>query len=229
MALTLTSPAFESGSSIPKRFTSAGENLSPPLEWSGVTPETKELALICLDPDAPTPRTFVHWIAYGISPDQRVLEEGIPQAGRISGASLYNPIRQGRNSLFSLGYTGPNVPPRHGKHSYIFELYALDRLSHLPPGSGRAAFYRAIHGHVIDQAQLVGFSDARAGRTPMTWTASLIKNSPLIQDGGLKPALATGVIGAGMLALVVYTIRNSKSRQSSWINLAQRIPHLRAR
>lgn len=207
MALTLSSPAFVTESSIPNRFTLEGENLSPPLEWTGVPAVTKELALICLDPDAPMPQSFVHWILYGISPDQRRLPEGLPAAATISGASLYRSIRQGKNSLLRVGYTGPNVPPRHGRHRYFFKLYALDRPSWLPPGAGRSAFFRAIHGHVIDEARLIGLSDARVGRNLAAWIAGLIKESALMQGVGFRPGFTAGLLGAGILAAMMYAGR----------------------
>ena len=200
MGLTLTSPAFKADSLIPPQWTSAGENLSPPLEWTGVPAETKEFGLLCLDPDAPMPGGFVHWIVYGISPDQRRLPEGLPTAGVISSALLYQAIRQGRNSLLNVGYTGPNVPPRHGPHRYGFRLYALDRPSSLPPGAGRAAFFRAIRGHVIDEARLIGLSDARAGHTLVTWTAGLLKESALRDGMRSVSRMAIGLVGIALLA-----------------------------
>ena len=70
MALTLTSPAFEHGQAIPRRYTCEGDDISPPLEWAGLPERAKSLALIVDDHDAPDPaalkRVRVHWVVYDI-------------------------------------------------------------------------------------------------------------------------------------------------------------------
>ena len=75
MALRITSPAFEHGEPIPRRYTCEGDDISPPLEWSGVPKGTKSVALIVDDPDAPDPaapkRVWVHWVLYDIPPTSR--------------------------------------------------------------------------------------------------------------------------------------------------------------
>ncbi|HEY6065280.1 MAG TPA: YbhB/YbcL family Raf kinase inhibitor-like protein, partial [Thermoanaerobaculia bacterium] len=63
--MRVTSPAFPEGGAIPAKYTCDGSDVSPPLEWSGVPAETKSLALICDDPDAPA-RVWVHWVAYDL-------------------------------------------------------------------------------------------------------------------------------------------------------------------
>jgi phosphatidylethanolamine-binding protein (PEBP) family uncharacterized protein len=55
MSVTIRSPAFGDGQPIPKPFTGDGEDISPSLTWSGVPAAAKEQALVCDDPDAPTP------------------------------------------------------------------------------------------------------------------------------------------------------------------------------
>ncbi|MGH9259637.1 MAG: YbhB/YbcL family Raf kinase inhibitor-like protein, partial [Acidimicrobiales bacterium] len=64
MTITLRSPAFADGDSIPRRFSCDGDDVSPPLEWSGAPSSTVELALLVEDPDAPG-GTFVHWVLWG--------------------------------------------------------------------------------------------------------------------------------------------------------------------
>src|SRR5262249_13889267 len=66
MTLLVRSPAFSEGKPIPRRHTGDGEDLSPPLSWSGVPPAARELALIVDDPDAPTSEPWVHWVIYGM-------------------------------------------------------------------------------------------------------------------------------------------------------------------
>ncbi len=76
MAVQVSSPAFEMGGAIPRKYTGEGEDVSPPLEWTGLPAETREVALICDDPDAPMPEPFVHWVVYKISANGAGFPEG---------------------------------------------------------------------------------------------------------------------------------------------------------
>ena len=78
MTIQITSPAFTQGHPIPKKYTGEGANVSPPLSWTGIPEGTKELVLICDDPDAPTPEPWVHWVIYKMPADTRGLPEGVP-------------------------------------------------------------------------------------------------------------------------------------------------------
>ena len=119
MTLSLTCPAFEADQRVPDRFTCEGSNGSPPLTWSAPPPETRSLALVCSDPDAPA-GTWYHWAIFDIPPERRNLEEGFPIDGRIG------VIRQAMNDFGRTGYGGPCPPPGHGDHHYQFHLLALD-------------------------------------------------------------------------------------------------------
>jgi Raf kinase inhibitor-like YbhB/YbcL family protein len=143
--LRISSPAFTTLEPIPKRYTIEGENISPPLEWSGLPSGTLQLALICHDPDAPLPYGFTHWTLYGIPPTVTQLAE--------AGGSKFS---QGTNSVDRLGYTGPAPPKGHGLHHYYFWLYALDKELTLKPGLTREQLLNAIAEHTIEQARLVG-------------------------------------------------------------------------
>jgi Raf kinase inhibitor-like YbhB/YbcL family protein len=152
MPLTLSSPAFQNQDPIPARNTCDGPGISPPLEWVGVPPRTKSLALIVDDPDAPDPAepqmTFVHWVLYNIPPDAGGLEEG------AAPNSLPLLTEQGLNDFRDQTWGGPCPPV--GRHRYFFKLYALDTtLPHLKPPT-KAALERAMRGHVLDHAELVG-------------------------------------------------------------------------
>jgi Raf kinase inhibitor-like YbhB/YbcL family protein len=160
-SIELTSPAFEDGEPIPTKYTEDGADVSPPLAWSDVPEGTKELALICDDPDAPSPSRpredpWVHWVAYKIPADVRALPEGVPgnaQLGEPSGAL------QGKNSWNegeNLGYRGPAPPKGSGKHRYFFKLYALDTELSLGPERDKESLVEAMSGHVIGKGQLVG-------------------------------------------------------------------------
>ena len=109
MTISVTSTAFEAGKPIPKKYTGEGEDLSPPLAWSNVPPGTKELALICDDPDAPG-GTWVHWLLYKLPAGVASLPEGLPRekilktpAGAVQGINSW--------SADNLGYRGPKPPP----------------------------------------------------------------------------------------------------------------------
>ena len=143
--LRISSPAFTNLEPIPKRYTIEGENVSPPLEWSGLPAGTQQLALICHDPDAPLPHGFTHWTIYNIEPTVT----GIAEAGGSK-------FTEGTNSTDKLGYTGPAPPVGHGLHHYYFWLYALDQEFDLKPGLNREQMLNAIAEHIIEQARIVG-------------------------------------------------------------------------
>ena len=83
-SITLTSEAFDDGGEIPRRYSQDGENYSPPMQWSNLPPNTKELVLICEDPDAPMAQPYVHWIAFGLSPSITSILENVPTDATIS-------------------------------------------------------------------------------------------------------------------------------------------------
>lgn len=155
--LEIQSPAFSPGGRIPRVYTADGDNRSPPLSWSGLPPGTRELVLVCEDPDAPFPRPFVHWILYGLGPGTTSLPEGLA----LSAMPVALPgARQGRNSLHRDGYTGPATPPGHGTHHYHFQLFALDAPLTLGARPDRDELIAAMSGHVLAHGTLVGTTRA---------------------------------------------------------------------
>jgi Raf kinase inhibitor-like YbhB/YbcL family protein len=146
------SPAFAHNAQMPRRYTAEGEDVSPPLEWSGAPPGTRSFALIVDDPDAPDPRaprmTWVHWILYDLPADARALPEDAGRHGLPAGT------RSGRNDWNRPDYGGPEPPI--GRHRYFHRVYALDSL--LPPleQPTKAELLAAMQGHVLAQAELVG-------------------------------------------------------------------------
>jgi Raf kinase inhibitor-like YbhB/YbcL family protein len=144
MTIALTSAAFKAGAVIPKRHTGEGANVSPALAWTGLPNGTRELALICDDPDAPTPKPWVHWVLYGLPATLRELKEG-------SAFGMAGPNDSGGS-----GYTGPMPPNGHGVHRYFFRLYALDATLHTEPGWTKERLLSEIKGHVLEVAELVG-------------------------------------------------------------------------
>ena len=148
MTMKLTSTAFEEGGMIPAEYTCDGQNISPPLAWSGVPDGAKTLALIADDPDAPR-GTWVHWLVYQIPPTEKGLPENVPARPTLEGGA-----RQGTNDFKKTAYGGP-CPPS-GTHRYFFKLYALDADLNLPPGATKDQLLKATEGHVLAEGQLMG-------------------------------------------------------------------------
>ena len=148
--MELSSSAFDAGADIPRRYTCEGDDIAPPLNWRDVPSTAKSLALIVDDPDAPDPaapqRTWVHWVLYDIPCDA----DGIPEGGK----PLPHGAREGHNDWKRSGYGGP-CPPI-GRHRYFFKLYALDTTLAASKPSTKVDVERAMQGHIVAQAQLIG-------------------------------------------------------------------------
>jgi Raf kinase inhibitor-like YbhB/YbcL family protein len=147
-ALTITSPAFTNDTNIPSKFTcDAGmQNPSPALSWKDAPAGTKSFVLIMHDPDAPMAGGFTHWVLFDIPASTTGLPEGF-QAGSV-GVS-------GNHGMRRPGWFGP-CPPS-GVHHYHFMLSALDveKLG-LEAGATKADVDKAMQGHVLGSADLVG-------------------------------------------------------------------------
>jgi Raf kinase inhibitor-like YbhB/YbcL family protein len=148
MPLQVTSSAFENGKPIPARYTCDGEDISPPLRWSGLPQGAKSIALIADDPDAPM-GTWVHWVLWNLPPIAE-LQEAVPTT-----ASLPSGAKQGISDFKRPGYGGP-CPPRGGPHRYYFKLYALDAALDLPAGAKKSDLEKAMRGHILAEGQLMG-------------------------------------------------------------------------
>ncbi len=148
MDIKITSTAFEEGGMIPRKYTCDGEDVSPPLSWTGVPEGAETIALISDDPDAPM-GTWVHWVLFNLPATEKGLPEAIPPD-----RELKNGAKQGRNDFRRIGYGGP-CPPG-GTHRYFFKLYALDAVLNLPAGATKAELLKAMEGHILAQGQLMG-------------------------------------------------------------------------
>jgi hypothetical protein len=148
--LELRGPAFTSEGGIPDRYAGNGvsQNVSPPLEWSGVPEQAKELVLLVEDPSAPLPRPFVHAVVAGIPPAWSGIAEG--------GMADVSPLRMGRNSIRRPHYSGPRPVSGHGPHSYVFQLFAVDRPLTLGVSFGRRSVLAALSGRVVATGRLDG-------------------------------------------------------------------------
>ena len=152
MPLSLTSTAFRHQGEIPLHYTCDGDDVSPPLAWSGVPPGAKSLVLIVDDPDAPDPKapkmTWAHWLLYNIPPTAT----GLPE--HVATKNLPQGTLEGINDWKRTGYGGP-CPPI-GRHRYFHKLYVLDTL--LPdmnrPTKGKLE--GAMKGHILSQVEIIG-------------------------------------------------------------------------
>ena len=149
--MQLSSPAFKNGSRIPTKYTGDGDDVSPPLAWDQVPVGTNEFAIVCDDPDVPTPQPWVHWVLYRIPAGARNLPEGAPQSADFPGVQGKNSWKIGK----TIGYRGPAPPPGHGMHHYHFRLYALDTSITLPPRMDKEAVLSVVKGHVLAEAEIV--------------------------------------------------------------------------
>jgi Raf kinase inhibitor-like YbhB/YbcL family protein len=139
----LSSPAFRDGATIPNRFTCSGDGISPPLAWSDVSRETKELALLVEDPDADR---FPHWTVLGIPP----ANDGIA-AGRAPRGTV-----ETKNGFGDRGWGGPCPPKGEPPHRYVFTLYALDAPLGLGADASPDEVRRAVGEHALARGTLTG-------------------------------------------------------------------------
>ena len=146
--MQLRSSAFPDGTTIPRRFTCDGTDLSPPLDWSDAPEATRSFVLLCDDPDAPA-GTWSHWAAYDIPADRAALVEGAAQQGKG--------FKQAINDFQQPGYGGPCPPRGDGIHRYRFRLLALavDRLPARREPSCQAV-EREANKHLLAEAILIG-------------------------------------------------------------------------
>jgi len=152
MSLQISSTAFSAGETMPKKFTCDGPDVSPKLAWTEPPAKTQSFALIMDDPDAPV-GIWVHWVLYDLPANARELPEGVTRQEQLP-----NGARQGRNDFGKIGYGGPCPPP--GKpHRYFFKLYALDGKLDVKAGATKAEVERAMKGHILAQAELIGKYD----------------------------------------------------------------------
>ena len=149
MALTLSSPSFHEGETIPKQLTCEGQDSSPQLAWADVPSGTESFVMIMDDPDAPV-GTWDHWVLFDIPAATTGLV-----AGMAKQASLPDGTKSGLNSWKKHGYGGP-CPPPGAPHRYFFKLYALDKKLDLPTASTKAQVEAAMKGHILAEAKLMG-------------------------------------------------------------------------
>ena len=139
--MKLSSPEFENNDYIPKKFTCQGDDVNPALIIEDIPNEAKTFALIVDDPDAPM-GTWVHWVVYNIpTAMSQIKEDSIPGI-------------QVMNNFGRVEYGGP-CPP-FGTHRYFFKVYALDVELGLKENSRKKDLEKAMEGHILDKAELIG-------------------------------------------------------------------------
>ena len=146
--LEVTSSSFRNGDNVPAKFSRKGGNSSPPLRIENAPTNAKGLVLIVDDPDAPG-GLFTHWLVWNIDPKTTSIAERNTPKGAT----------EGTNDFGNVGYGGPQPPS--GTHRYYFKIFALDKQLDLPAGTKRRELDKAMKGHVIAQAQLMGRFSAK--------------------------------------------------------------------
>lgn len=148
----LSSPAFEANGSIPAKYSCKGDGTSPALSWTTPPEGTQSLALLMDDPDAASVAGHVwdHWVIFNIPPSVTGLPEDIKGSTAFADGTV-----QGQNSSGGTGYQGP-CPPGGQTHGYVFTLYAVDSVLALNSSATKADVLKALEGHTLAQAQLIG-------------------------------------------------------------------------
>lgn len=145
---TLKSPAFANNKALPSRFACGNDGVSPPLTLSNLPKNTKTVAFIMEDPDAPK-GTYTHWVMWNWPASKVDIPDAIPTQAKVASGAT-----QGLGSNGKVGYNPP-CPPS-GTHRYYLKAYALDSTLSLPSSSDKQALLAAMQGHVIGQGMLMG-------------------------------------------------------------------------
>ena len=143
--LQLISTAFSDNERIPDEYTAYFDNISPPLQIKNIPQGTKSFVLIMDDPDAQrvVGHTWDHWVMWDI-PVTYLIKEN------------HSPGIQGKGSNGKNAYHGPRPPQGSGVHHYFFKIYALDITLNIPTSSIKKDVEKAMHGHILENATLVG-------------------------------------------------------------------------
>lgn len=142
--MIITSPSFDNGNEIPKKFGYDNGNINPEFLIQYVPDGAKSLALVMHDPDAPIAGGFTHWTVWNINPRTIIIKEESTPPGSI----------EGNNDMGNIGYMGPKPPS--GTHRYYFYIYALDNILELGEGASMAVLQKEIDAHVIAKAEIIG-------------------------------------------------------------------------
>lgn len=139
--MMMTAP-FAVDAQIPLKYTCDGQNVSPPITWSGLPEGTVEVAIQVIDLEA---EDYTHWVITGLKPSAGGIKEGEVPLGAV----------QAKNSKGTIGYTGP-CPPKGTTHNYLFEVDALDSRISLPNGTDADTMLQAVGSATIQSASTSG-------------------------------------------------------------------------
>jgi Raf kinase inhibitor-like YbhB/YbcL family protein len=151
--LSVTSPAFEDGGTIPASLTCDGAGRSPPFSFEGLPEPTEAVALTCRYPNS-LAANFDHWLLWNVPPERGEIPAGLPTdevLDDLGGA------RQGLNGIGGVGYLPVCPPPTLGAEEYRFRFYALRRPLELPGGANQERFEEELEGAVLASVRYVGF------------------------------------------------------------------------
>lgn len=149
VTITVSSTSFPDGAEIPAKYT-GGMGVSPQLSWTGAPAATMSYVLIMHDVDAAIPGTtmapdITHWVVWNIPASTTSLPEGGPVPSGANQTSLRGPQ-----------YMGPQPPPGHPYHHYIFQIFALSSTLDVPAGAMRADVEKAMEGKILARGAYVG-------------------------------------------------------------------------
>jgi Raf kinase inhibitor-like YbhB/YbcL family protein len=157
--MRLTSTAFKDSTPIPIKFTCSAQPsaVSPALQWTDVPKQTVTFALILHDLEPRGRGGFadsLHWMLWNIPASVTQLPEGVAASAELPDGTRQFITQQAGNNV---GYRGP-CPPQGVAlpHHYVVDLFALDVKLDLPAAATRSDVEKAIDGHIVGHAVLVG-------------------------------------------------------------------------
>jgi Raf kinase inhibitor-like YbhB/YbcL family protein len=149
--IRVSSEFFADGGMLPPRCTEDGGGISPPLQWWGVPQGAQSVVLLIEDADSPTPQPLVHALVWGMAGGDGELEQGA-----LNEQLPDERMQLGRNSLLRSAYLPPDPPPGHGRHRYLFQVYAINQPLGLSQHPGRGELLDAMRGHVMAKGCITG-------------------------------------------------------------------------
>ena len=142
--------AFQDGQPIPKQFVKKG-GISPPLTLLDPPAGTVSFAVLMDDQSAPG-GPFNHWVLFNIPASQLALGAGIPRVEFLPNGAL-----QGLNGNEEIGYLGPTASQGPRKHTYVFQVFALNTQLNLSPGqTGAVQLLDAMVPNILAVAEIRG-------------------------------------------------------------------------
>ena len=147
--LTIHSKVFSHGGVLPAIYRSDGLNTNPSLYINSLPDSTKSIVLLLLDTDAPV-SARVHWICWDLPPTTQI------QPNECRGVTGFNDFQLNN-------YTGPCVGD--SSHKYLFIVFALNALLHLPSTTPMAFVERSLQQHVLAWGTILFFSPPSPNRS----------------------------------------------------------------